>query len=173
MRETQAIGDFGKAALTHMDSLWQTALWFTKNDHEAENLIISVYVEASACWEGLLVKDDCKIWMFKILVKKLLESIHLNYRAQFSGYIDHPRDVPLENSINALELIPPKLINNAIKSLPAENRLVIVLSIYGKFTYSQIAEIIGVHRIIISSKIQQGYFLMHKEIFKHVTSISK
>ena len=162
MRETQEDSDFGKAALMHIDSLWQTALWFTNNEFDAENLLISVYVEASACWAALLFNNECKTWLFKILIKKLFESNRSYHRAQFLGNFENEYETIPPESIDTLEVIPADMMGDAIRNLPLVNRLVIVLSIYGKFTYPEIADIIGVHRKVVRSKIHQGYVLTQR-----------
>jgi RNA polymerase sigma factor (sigma-70 family) len=170
MQETQEISDFGKAALTQIDSLWRTALWFTNNEHEAETLIISTYVEASSCWEGLFFKPESKTWMFKILIKKLATKKTPNFRAQFPDYFENINESLSSDYITKLKIIPADMMNSAIRRLPVENRLVIVLSIYEKFTYSEIAGILGIHRTNVSLKIHQGYVLIQKELIMQIAA---
>jgi RNA polymerase sigma factor (sigma-70 family) len=151
-------------ALLHLDSLWQTTLWFADNDHDAEDLVMNTYVEASKIWDSPISKEARRTQMFIVLMKILFGKTRLNFRLHLSDNLENKSDSLASDRFLELEIIPKDVIIGAIKRLPIEIRLVMVLSIFEKFSYREIAEIIGVHKKTVRLNIYQGYLRLRSDI---------
>jgi RNA polymerase sigma factor (sigma-70 family) len=156
--------DLRDKALLHLDALWQTSLWFAANDHDAEDVIMSTYVEASKLWDEPVSEEASKTQMFRILMKMLFGKARLNFRAHLPESFENMSNSSLSGKISEFETIPKDVIIRAIKNLPVEIRLVMVLSIFEKFSYQNIAEIIGVHKRSVRLSIYQGYMLLRRDL---------
>ncbi len=162
--ETIGKNELQDEALLNLDAIWQTALWFANSDHEAEDLVMNTYVKASTFWVDTISKDGCKAQLFKVLMKLLFGKTRLNFRAHSSVSFENMHDSIPPDKVSEFETIPRDVIIGAIKGLPVEIRLVMVLSIFEKFSYQKIAEILGVHKKAVRLNIYQGYMLLRRDI---------
>jgi hypothetical protein len=71
---------FGDETLLRLDAIYHTALWFNENGRDTQDLVLDTYNEASRIQAGSFSKTDCKILMFKILMKNLFRDVGLNFR---------------------------------------------------------------------------------------------
>jgi RNA polymerase sigma-70 factor, ECF subfamily len=172
-QETIRKNDFRDEAILHLDALWHTALWFANDEHDAENMVTAAYVEASRNWNGFLSETNCKAWMFQVLIKILFRNNRSNYRTHLSENSDDFYEPFPPDNIPDIKTIPGDVVNDAIRNLPSEIRLVIVLSNIEKFTYREIGDIIGVRRSIVRLTMYRGYVLIQRDLFKYVATGNK
>jgi RNA polymerase sigma-70 factor, ECF subfamily len=163
---------FKEKTLPHLDALWNTALWFAENDLGAEKLVEDAYVEAYRKWDDSVALTSSRTWMFKFLVRLILERSKMASRISIPSGFDDALKYILPNDTVLIKAIPKEIVAETIKNLPIAIRLMIVLSIFEKFTYSQIAESTGIKKDIVSAKIYQGYALIRKEIFNYTVTQS-
>ncbi|HBZ00671.1 MAG TPA: hypothetical protein DEO84_05030 [candidate division Zixibacteria bacterium] len=156
--------DLRDEALQHLDSLWQTAHWFTDNERDAETLVINTYLEASKVWDNSIFMKACKTQMFRVLMKILFGKIKLNFRLQLPDNIENMFESFPSDKFFEFKAISGDIVTKAIRRLPIEIRLIMVLSIFEKFSYQEIAEIIGSHRKTVRNNIYHGYMLLRQEI---------
>jgi RNA polymerase sigma factor (sigma-70 family) len=164
LRETIVNNRTRDEALLHLDALWQTTLWFVDNDHDAEEVVINAYLKASKIWDSPISKEARKTQMFMILMKTLFVKTRLNFREHLSDYFENKSDSFLSDELLEVEMIPKEEIIEAIKRLPVEIRLVMILSIFEKFSYQEIAEIIGVHKKAVRLNVYQGYLRLRRDL---------
>ena len=156
--------DLRDEALQHLDALWQTAHWFTENERDAETLVINTYLEASKFWGNSIFVKACKTQMFKVLLKILFGKNKLNFRLQAPDNIENMFESFPSDKILELKAISGDIVTKAIRGLPIEIRLIMVLSIFEKFSYQEIAEIIGSHKKTVRNNIYHGYMLLRQDI---------
>ncbi len=166
----QTESSFKEKALPHLDAMWNTALWFAENDIGAESLVEDAYLEAYRKWDDSVTVAGAKTWMFKFLVRLVLERSRMISRKSFPQNLDNVLMSLLPDETLQINNIPKEVIADAIKNLPVAIRLMMVLSIFEKFTYSQISESTGIQKDIVSAKIYQGYTLIRKTIFNYCTA---
>ncbi len=65
------INDFEAEAMPHLNELYRTALKFTKNQTEAEDLIQEVFLQAWKSFRCYELRTNCRAWLHKILSNKL------------------------------------------------------------------------------------------------------
>jgi RNA polymerase sigma-70 factor, ECF subfamily len=164
-QETASKNDFRDEALLHLDALWQTALWFAENEQNAENIVTAAYSEAYRQADGYDSESNTKITLFKVLAKILFRNILPDFSREIPDNFENLLGPFSSNSIPAIKAIPGEAVNGAIRSLPKEIRMIMVLSNFEKFTYMEIADILGIHRTKVALQICQGYMLVQKELF--------
>ncbi len=157
-----------RMALSYLDALWQTAMWLTSSSTEAERLVEDAYLEADRNWDDSATEANCRNWMFKNMVKVYSRRNKLDFLAHLSIQGDISYKPFSSAKIQHIHAVPRDIISAAINRLPVENRLAIVLSLFEKFTYPEIAEILGIERKTVCLKIYQGYMLIHNEVFQYV-----
>lgn len=156
-------------ALKHLDALWQTALWLTKDEAKAEKVVEDAYIEASKTWDGATAPADGKFQIFKIMIGIFEKENKIDFDESVSEEIENAYEPFPTDRISAILNLPKDVIARSIQSIPLVNRLVITLSIFQEFTYQQIAEVIGASRKAVALKIYEGYLLIHHELNKHMT----
>lgn len=141
---------FGQAALEHIDALYGYALTLTRNQTEAEDLVQETYLRAVRAFGQLLPDSNLKGWMFVIMRN--------TWRNQIRHLHSGPRFIGLDDSGDAMEHLAGDLdddphvvylrklerteVREAIESLPAQYREIIVLRDIEGFSYQQIAGIL-------------------------------
>jgi RNA polymerase sigma-70 factor, ECF subfamily len=168
MEKTEKMSRFEAETLPYLQPLWQTAIYLTLNEQDAENLVEDTYIEAFKAWDESILQTGSKIKVFKILIKILAKNIKMNFRTQIG--LTNEQETFSSESISVLNVIPSNVIKEAIEKLPLEIRLVIILSNLERFSYSEIAEIIGIHRKIVRIKIYQGCRLIQQELIKYLAA---
>jgi DNA-directed RNA polymerase specialized sigma24 family protein len=161
---------FGDETLLRLDAIYHTALWFNENGRDTQDLVLDTYNEASRIQAGSFSKTDCKILMFKILMKNLFRDVGLNFREHLpDNFEDKLQSFPSVD-ISGIKKIPAHVVAEVIKNLPLEIQLVIILSNLKIFTYAEIAEIFDIHRETVRLKISQGFRLIRRDLFNYVAS---
>ena len=162
--------EFGEEALLYLDAVYHTALWLNENGRDTQDLVLDTYNEASRIQAGSPSKADCKIRIFKILMKELFGDARLSFRERLTDNLEDRYDSSPPVDISRIENIPCHIVAEAIKDLPIENRLVIILSNLQIFTYAEIAEIFDIHREDVRLKIYHGYNQIRRDLFDYVAS---
>lgn len=151
---------FEQEVVAHLDQLWQTALWLTRNENDATKLIQDLYFIAYRLWEQWNYFGDTRIWMFKVLVRLYTNRYHRDTQtsiANSNGYISET-------------IIGDDALAGIFAELPEEIRLTLVLSLVGKFSYNEIADIAGVRTSMVRHNIYYGYIMLEKQIAKFVSA---
>jgi RNA polymerase sigma-70 factor (ECF subfamily) len=155
---------FEQETLPYLDDLWQTALWLTTNEGDAERLVENCFLEASRLWDETACQENCRFWMFGVLMRVFLKDNKPLFLPQTSRLASVDYDPFPADKISLINEIPGEVITEVIRSLPTGNRLIIVLSIFEKFSYRQIAELVGMPVKNVCRKIYQAYSIIHKEL---------
>jgi DNA-directed RNA polymerase specialized sigma24 family protein len=146
--------DFGDEALLYLDAVYHTALWLNENGRDTQDLVLDTYNEASRIQAGSISKEDCKIQIFKILMKELLGDVELNFSEHLPDNNEDNLELLPSADISVIRKIPAHVVTEVIKNLPLEIQLVIILSNLKIFTYAEIAEIFDIPREDVRLKIE-------------------
>ena len=68
----QDLSDFEEIALIHLDDLYATALRYTKNDKDAEDLVQETYLKAFTNFHRYEKGTNCRAWLFTILTNTFI-----------------------------------------------------------------------------------------------------
>jgi RNA polymerase sigma-70 factor (ECF subfamily) len=157
---------FTREIMPFLDTIWQTAVWLVPDEHDAETLVENTFFEAFNKWNDVVYLSDRKNWIFKILLSVLRKKVKLSYHSQVRSNLMEKDMFPGAETLD-IESISKEIITDAIRNLPMENRIIIVLSAFMKFKYLEIAEIIGISKKTVSICIYHGYTLIRSELLEN------
>jgi RNA polymerase sigma-70 factor (ECF subfamily) len=138
---------FGQAALEHIDALYGYAMTLTRQTSEAEDLVQETYVRATAAANQPDIDSNLKPWLFVIMRNTWLNQLrHQNSGPRFVDLdANEPSisEAPENPHVVYLRKLEQTQVREAIESLPAAYREIIVLRDIEGFTYQEIATVLA------------------------------
>jgi RNA polymerase sigma-70 factor, ECF subfamily len=157
---------FEADAFVHLDSLWRTALWLTRNEDKASDLVQRTFVLAFKDWNQSAVSPNCRTLLFTTLSRLLFQTMPDDSKL-FHTDMSYKTDENIaETELPSLEKIPCNLLGKAFANIPAENRLLVILSICWGFSYGEIADMVGEGKDTVRSKMLMGRQQLKAELIK-------
>jgi RNA polymerase sigma-70 factor (ECF subfamily) len=161
---------FAREALSHVDSLYGTALRLTRRPADAEDLVQETYLKAFRAEAQFERGTNLKAWLFTIL--------HNTFRNQRRHDVRNPVDVDSETVEQAADLVaqehtPEQLLTRetldadlqaALDALPEAFRQAVWLRDVEEFSYAEIARIVGVPIGTVMSRISRGRKLLYERL---------
>ena len=177
--EEQAQTGFEEIAFQYMDSLYSTALRFTRNTEEAEDLVQDTYLRAFRFFDKFQTGTNFKAWIFKILTNTFINKYRKKARtpqqvqldkvaygleneeppervAEWAGYDEEKYDELFDDDITV-----------ALSQLSEEFRMVVLLADIEGFSYKEIAEIIGRPSGTVMSRLFRGRRMLQRILEKY------
>jgi RNA polymerase sigma-70 factor (ECF subfamily) len=162
---------FGTEALSHLDHLYATALRWTRNPADAEDLVQETYLKAFRAAGRFRAGTNLKAWLFTILHNTFLnerrragrqpaaEGGEAVERAADRGPdgIETPEQILLRRSID-------RDLQRALDRLPAVFREAVWLRDVEEFSYAEIAKMLGVPIGTVMSRISRGRRLLSEQL---------
>jgi RNA polymerase sigma-70 factor (ECF subfamily) len=167
-----------------VDRLYGTALRLTRNPGDAEELVAETVAKAWACLNTLQDPDRCLPWMIRIMTNMFIsEKRSARSKTPHEQYVEEPGD---DTSFSLFErLHQPFLlwwgnpeqefldqvarndIEQALKALPENFRVVVVLSDIEGLTYQEIADALNVPVGTVRSRLARARGLLQKTLWDH------
>jgi RNA polymerase sigma-70 factor (ECF subfamily) len=171
---------FEQEALQHLDALYRTALRMTRNPQDAEDLVQETYLRAYRFFDQFQPGTNLRAWLFKILTNSYInmhrrtaaqpKNTSLEETEEFSLYDQMSRDrqdgsVGWEVETEVLDRFAEADIREAIENLPEAFRMTVLLADVEGFSYKEIAEITGVSKGTVMSRLFRGRRLLQKALW--------
>jgi RNA polymerase sigma-70 factor (ECF subfamily) len=168
---TQEDGEaFAQAALSHIDSLYGTALRLTRRAADAEDLVQDTYLKAFRSAHQFEPGTNLKAWLFTIL--------HNTFRNARRHDGRNPVDVDSEAVERAAgdgpaELSPEQILTRAsldadlqaaLDALPGAFRQAVWLRDVEELTYAEMAQVLDVPIGTVMSRISRGRRALYREL---------
>ncbi len=161
--------------LVHIDALYRSALYLSKNESTADDLVQETYLKAFK-----FLKDDkeirsVKAWLFKILMNTFINKYRKDKREPslvdfdsveaFHESIREEASMPsiIEDEF-ALDKFLDDEIKGALEALPDDFRMVILLSTVEGFSYKEISKIINCPVGTVMSRIYRGRKMLKEKL---------
>ncbi len=167
-RKKDLKAEFERVAVPHLSDLYRAALYLTKNDAEAEDLVQETYLRAFRFVDKFQPGTNCKAWLLSIL-RNLFINRYRQKKAEPERVdwerIDQVYESIMEQGQKADKNNPESLffsrltsdkINEAIKGLPEEFRTAIVLVDIQELTYEETAKIMECPIGTVRSRLSRG-----------------
>ena len=150
--------------------LYSFALALSKNSHEAEELVQSVFVSVWEVRQSIDPEKSFNAYLFSIarnrfynmLRKRVTESCYVDYILHQIGQTEH----------NAEELLEDKEINDIIHKLllqvPERRKEIFRLSREENFSYKQIAEKLQISENTVDTQIRNVLNFLRKELPRYL-----
>src|SRR6476469_2689005 len=162
--------EFAQAALSHIDSLYGTALRLTRRGADAEDLVQETYLKAFRSAHQFEPGTNLKAWLFTIL--------HNTFRNARRHDGRNPVDVDSEAVERAVgsgpgDQSPEQILTRAtldadlqaaLDALPAPFRQAVWLRDVEELTYAEMATVLDVPIGTVMSRISRGRRALLKEV---------
>lgn len=158
---------FERDALAFTDQMYSAALRYTKNPHDARDLVQDTYLKAFASFHQFEPGTNLKAWLYRVLTTTFINSYRKAQRQplissneiedwQLAQSASHTSDQGKSAEISALENMPDSDVKRALAEIPEEFRIAVYLADVEGFAYKEIAEIVGVPTGTIMSRLHRG-----------------
>ena len=161
---------FAAEALSHIDSLYGTAMRLTRRAPDAEDLVQETYLKAFRAWRQFERGTNLKAWLFTIL--------HNTYRNMRRHAGRNPVDVDSEAVEEAVDLAaaeqtPEQLLTRAtldvdlqraLEALPDAFRQAVWLRDVEEFAYAEIASMLDIPMGTVMSRISRGRRMLYERL---------
>lgn len=174
--DDEKIAQFEDQAMLHLDELYATALRYTKNEKDAEDLVQETFIKAFTNWHRFEQGTNCRAWLFTILTntfinkyrrkkkeREILNADDLRPIEQFffnrekTDYYDSPERETMRKIFSAD-------VRDALASLSEEFRAVVMLADLNDFSYKEIAYILGCPVGTVMSRLFRGRKMMRQAL---------
>ncbi|MFQ5898874.1 MAG: sigma-70 family RNA polymerase sigma factor [Candidatus Methylomirabilia bacterium] len=139
--------EFHRQALSHLDALYNLAVYLTRNGAEAEDLVQETYLRAFRFSHRFQRGTNLKAWMFQILRNTFLTFYHEREREppiSEERMTDEPapmfHDAPVEDRASVEAHAD---LGRALARLPEEFRTVLLLAEVEELRLEEVAQIMG------------------------------
>lgn len=168
---------FESEALPHLDALYRTALRLTRNAQSAEDLVQDTLERAYTHYDRFQPGTNMRAWLFRILSNLAISAYRRRSSAPPVESLDDGDDFSLYDQLQAtgvdgenvesrvLDLLGEESIREAIERLPMEFRMVVLLADVEGFAYKEIAEILGIPRGTVMSRLFRGRRLLQRSLW--------
>ena len=163
-------GKFEEMALVHMDSVHRYALYMTKNESDANDLVQEAYLRAYRFFAKFREGTNCKAWLMAILRNTFINTIRRKKRHPQMVCISKisEQEIDLSDHANPEDAIFGSLLGDdvtaAVDSLPTEYRTAVLLADIQGFSYKEIAERVGCPLGTVMSRLCRGRRLLKKSL---------
>jgi len=168
---------FEDNAYQHMDALYSTAVRFTRNAQEAEDIVQETYLKAYRFFHQFEKGSNFKAWLFKILTntfrnhyrsKKRRKTVTMEVLPEISDEdsSDEFEEWTYFDEYRYIDLFDDE-ITSAISALNLKYRIVVLLFDIEGFTYEEIAEIVGVPKGTVMSRLFRGRQSLRNRLLKY------
>ncbi len=169
---------FSREAIGHLDHLYRIARYLVEEPDEAHDLVQETYVRAFGSYEQFTPGSNMKAWLSKILYNFFFD--HYRQKKRWVLTDDSPKDeeysdywekVPAENPGPESSLLANELatkITDALRKIPEEFRLPIVMVDMGDFSYAEAAAIMSCPVGTIRSRLSRGRKLMQQRLKEYI-----
>jgi RNA polymerase sigma-70 factor, ECF subfamily len=183
-RTKEETDKFSREAIVHLDHLYRVARYLVEEPDEAHDLVQETYVRALGSYEQFTPGTNMKAWLSRILYNFFFD--HYRHKQRWVLIDDRPKHeeygsdywetVPAENPGPETHLLANELttkISDALRKIPEEFRLPIVMVDMGDFSYAEAAEILGCPVGTIRSRLSRGRRLVHSQLEAYVSAREK
>ena len=159
----------------HQKKVLNTCYRFVGNREDAEDLTQEVFIEVYKSISSFRGESQISTWIYRIAVTKSLDFIRKKKRKKrfailkntFSGDTVE-EDIPDNQNLNPGSKIEEKdrirILNEALESLPENQRAAFTLSKYDEMSYKEIAEILNTTVSSVESLIHRAKENLKKKL---------
>ncbi len=157
---------FNEMAAQHLDALYRTALRLTGRPQDAEDLVQETYLRAWRSLHTYRPGTNPKAWLFRILHNAHIDRFRASSRAvptvdelegQDPAFVVHetPETLVMAGLMDAE-------VRQALAEIPEVFRACLILADLEGFSYQEIAEILGIPRGTVMSRLFRGRRAMRR-----------
>lgn len=169
---------FERDALAYASQLYAAALRYTKDPHDAQDLVQDTYAKAFVAFHQFEPGTNLKAWLYRILTTTFINNYRKDQRRpqisdgeledwQIHDAASHTSDQGRSAEDVALDGIVDVDVRNALAAMPEDFRMVVYLADVEGFSYKEIAEIVGVPSGTVMSRLHRGRKLLRESLAQY------
>ena len=163
---------FEKTMFKYVDELYATALRYTHNEKDAEDLVQDTFLKAYQNLDRFKEGTNARAWLFTILTNTFINKFRRkrkereilgadDLRSVRQNFHDVSRlEVQNNPEIRAIHSTFSDEIRDALSEIPEEFRMVVVLADLNDFSYKEIAHILDCPVGTVMSRLFRGRKLL-------------
>lgn len=166
--------EFEEVALVHLDTLYRSALRFTHNRAEAEDVVQETCLQAFQSFHRFTPGTNCRAWLLKILRNTFLNRLRRTARevleADLAAWeaVSESRTTLFSTSSDPEEefllTVVHGDVDRALKALPLVFREAVILADLEGFSYKEAAEALGCPIGTVMSRLSRGRHLLRQAL---------
>ncbi len=160
--------EFETEALQHLDALYASALRFTRDRRDAEDLVQDTFVRACRFLDRFQPGTNLKAWLFRILTNTFINKYRRTSRER--TIVEGPGREQVTDQLHSpdaadraenpertlLDRLVSEEVLAAIDAVPIDFRMVVLLADLHDFSYREIADILDVPVGTVMSRLFRG-----------------
>lgn len=165
--------------MTHLDHLYRVAFHLVRNQDEAQDFVQETCARALSSSRQFTPGTNMKAWLTRILYNFFFDHYHRSKRTVsveersdlLENGLDYWEKVAADNPGPEKQILRKELntkINDALRKIPEEFRVPIVLVDMGDFSYAQAAEILSCPVGTVRSRLSRGRRMLHRHLRGYV-----
>ncbi len=166
--------DFGAQALTHLDALYNFALYLTRRPADAEDLVQETYLRAFRFAHRFEPGTHLRAWLFQILRNTFLTFYRRGSRELAvldKEVVDGPEELwDAEGPAGPVAAVGTAVdLERAVRDLPEEFRSVFLFADLEGFTLGEIAQIMDTPVGTVKSRLFRARRLLRRRLSDYQT----
>ena len=166
--------EFEQVALVHLDALYRSALWFTRNRAEAEDVVQDTCLRAFRSFHRFNPGTNCRAWLLTILRNVFLNRVRKEVREVPEGdatfwesSVESATAVGLAGDNPEEEFLQTVVhgdVDRALRALPVVFREAVILADLEGLSYKEVAEVLGCPTGTVMSRLSRGRGLLRQSL---------
>lgn len=173
-----ADGSFERDALPHLDTLYRVACRFTGEHSMAEDLVQETMLKAFRAWHRFRPGTNARGWLLTILRNSFINDYRKRKREPVGVDIDIVDPLAIYHRVGQTDpegLFFGKLIDRrvveAIESLAADFREVLVLSDIEDMSYAEISRVLEIPVGTVKSRLFRARRQLQNQLYDHAVEM--
>lgn len=181
-RKTLSRAEFEAEALQHLDALYASALRFTRDPRDAEDLVQDAFLRACRFLDRFEPGTNMKAWLFRILTNTFINKYRRSTRER--SLVEGPEREMVTDQLHSPEAaeraenpertLLDRLVSEdvlaAIDAVPIDFRMVVILADIHDFSYKEIADILDVPVGTVMSRLFRGRRHLQRSLAGHAAA---
>jgi RNA polymerase sigma-70 factor (ECF subfamily) len=173
-RADEQVSEFEQAALVHLDALYQSALWLTRNRAEAEDVVQETCLRAFRSFHRFNPGTNCRAWLLTILRNVFLNGLRRGSREMLEGdsmVLEAGPESATQEAPSAgnpeeefFQTVVHGDVDRALKALPLVFREAVILVDLEGLTYKEVAEVLACPIGTVMSRLSRGRHLLRRSL---------